>query len=411
MPRTPDTHSRWRFLPFAAITCCLFLLAGPIPKALADEPTRWVDASLDAEKIAAGNVQGGTGTDGQIIRYRNWSSFSPTRTIHAGDYTHELPRKEQDFTEFRYEVEGRAFSVDDFMREAHVGGLLILKNGEIALERYGLGNTEDSLWVSFSMAKSVTSMLMGAAIKDGFIGSVDDKVTDYLPLLRHSSYADATLRNVLQMASGTAWNENYTDPDNDVFNYPSSNVVELLGFLGSKPRLAPPGAAFNYNTGETDLVGAIVRAAIGNNLSTYLETKIWQAFGMESDANWATHGNGGGERGGCCINATLRDYGRLGLFAMHDGKLADGSSPLPANWMQESLKPSPANEGYGYLWWLNGGGVFRASGIYGQGIYINPAHELVIVVLSAWPAATGGSYSRHRNAFFGEVDKVVGERI
>lgn len=381
-------------------------LSGFLVSTLAQE--RWVDAALDAEKIASGAVRGGNGEDGQIIRYRNWAAFSPTREIRAGDYTLELPRREQDFSEFHYMLDGNPHAVDDFMREAHVGGLLILKNGEIVLERYGLGNKEDSLWVSFSMAKSVTSLLMGAAIQDGYIRSVNDKVTDYLPLLRGSSYADATLRDVLTMSSGTQWNEDYVDPNNDVFNYPSGHVVDLLHFLGSKERLAAPGTLFNYNTGETDLVGAIVRAAIGNNLSTYLEHKIWQPYGMESNANWATHGEGGGERGGCCINATLRDYGRLGLFAMQGGVLPDGTRVLPEHWMAEATSPSPAQEGYGYLWWLNGDGTFRASGIYGQGIFINPASELVIVVLSAWPVATGGTYARHRNAFFNTVNATLG---
>jgi len=393
--------------PLRAVALFSLVLTGLLQITFAQE--RWIDPATDAQSIASGGQRDGAGTDSQIIQYRNWAAFSPTRTIHAGDHTFTLPKQERDFTEFRYQVDGTQFSVDDFMREAHVGGLLVLKDGVITLERYGLGNTENSLWVSFSMAKSVTSMLLGAAIADGYIRSVDDKVTDYLPLLRDTSYADATLKDVLQMASGTQWNEDYTDPNNDVFNYPSSNVVELLNFLGKKAPINQPGTTFNYNTGETDLVGAIVRAAIGNNLSTYLETKIWQPFGMESDANWATHGNGGGERGGCCINANLRDYGRLGLFAMNGGVLADGTQVLPANWMHEATSPSPANEGYGYLWWLSGEGVFRASGIYGQGIYINPAQDLVIVVLSAWPVATGGTYGRHRGALFSAIDATLSD--
>jgi len=212
----------------------------------------WVDPALDATKIAGGTIPDCTATDCQSIPYRNVASFSPKRTIHAGEHTYPLPVNERNFSKFRYEVDAQSYSVADFMREAHVGGLLIIKNGEIALEHYGLGNTEDSLWVSFSMAKSITSMLMGAAIKDGYIRSVNDKVTDYLPLLRDSSYADSTLRDVLHMASGTAWNEDYIDPNNDVFNYTSSNVDDLLKFLGGKPRRAPPGSTLNYNTGETD---------------------------------------------------------------------------------------------------------------------------------------------------------------
>ncbi|CAN0498892.1 unnamed protein product, partial [Discosporangium mesarthrocarpum] len=230
------------------------------------------------------------------------------------------------------------------------------------------------------MSKSVTSMLLGAAIRDGYIRSVDDQVTDYLPLLKNSAYEAASIRDVLQMASGVAWDEDYVDPRSDVLSYPAMDVVQMLEFLGNKPRVAEPGSVFNYNTGETDLVGALVRAAIGNNLADYLEYKIWQPFGMEADAWWATHGPAG-ERGGCCLNMTLRDYGRLGLFALNQGVLPDGTRVLPEDWMAASTQPSPAFSGYGYLWWLSGEQSYDARGIYGQGIHIDPAAKLVIVVL------------------------------
>lgn len=392
----------WLSFLFISLAC-----VGLYSQALAQTP-RYVDPSQDLLRLPRGGGSlGSGGDDAQIIRFRNWSALSPVREIQAGSAPLALPRAEQDFSDFRYMVDGQSFSLDEFMLHNHVGGLLVLKDGRIVLERYGLGNNEDTLWVSFSMAKSVTSMLLGAAIQDGFIASVDERVTDYLPRLKGSSYDQSTLRNVLQMASGVQWNEDYADPESDVATYPGMNVVDLYAFLGAKPRNAEPGTLFNYNTGETDLVGAIVRAAIGNNLATYLQQKIWQPFGMESDANWATHGVGGGERGGCCINATLRDYGRLGLFAMGGGVLADGTRVLPQGWMQESVTPSPAFDGYGYLWWLADAGAFRASGIYGQGIYINPANDLVIVVLSAWTTATGRDYAAHRDGMFRAVDQLL----
>jgi CubicO group peptidase (beta-lactamase class C family) len=357
--------------------------------------------------IAAG-VRGPAGSDGQIVRYRNWSSFSPTREIHAGDHVLHLPRRERDFSGLGYTVDGQRLTVDDFMRHNHVAGLLVIDDGDILLERYGLGNDENSRWVSYSMAKSVTSMLMGAAMLDGYIDGVDDRVTDYLPQLRGSSYDQATLRDVLQMASGVQWNEDYVDPESDLARSPSGNLAAMYEYLGNQPQVARPGEVFNYNTAETDLIGAIVRAAIGNNFATYLEHKIWQPFGMESDASWATHGEGGGERGGCCINATLRDYGRIGLFAMHGGVLADGTRVVPEGWMQEATTPSPANDGYGYQWWLNADGTYQAIGIYGQGMYIDSEDDLVIVVLSAWPVPTGREYSAHRTAFFAAVDAALG---
>ncbi len=384
------------------ITSLLFF-SSLITVVSAQEP-RYVDPAMDVQNLALARGGGVNGSDGQIIRFRNWSAISPTREIQAGDYTLELPYQLQNFEGLRYTVAGEAHSLEDFMLHNHVGGLLVIKDGSVRLERYGLGNNEDTKWVSFSVSKSVTSLLLGAAIKDGFIESVDERVTDYLPRLKGSAYDQARIRDVLQMASGVQWDETYNDPNSDVGSYPSQNVVDMLQYLGTKEQVASPGEVFNYNTGETDLVGVLVRAAIGNNLATYLSHKIWQPFGMEADANWATHGTGGGERGGCCMNVTLRDYGRIGLFAMNGGVLPDGTRVLPDDWMEQSTAPSRGSAGYGYLWWLNGDGTYRAIGIYGQGIYINPEKQLVIATISAWPRATGREFSQHRNAFFAAVD-------
>lgn len=370
------------------------------------QQTRHADPASDLQNLPR---DGGLLTwqgDAQIIGYRNIEHLSPTREVLAGGQVLTLPEALQDFTGLRYSVAGAQFDIEGYLTHNHVAGLLIIKDGRILLERYGFGNTEDSVWVSFSMTKSVVSMLTGAAVADGFIGSVDDKVTDYLPQLKNSSYDQVTIRNVLQMASGVEWNEDYADPRSDVASSPN-DLMSLFHFLGTKPRVAPPGERFNYNTGETNLAGAILRAAIGNNLATYLAHKIWTPFGMEADANWVTHGAGNGELGGCCISATLRDFGRLGLFAMNGGVLADGSRVLPENWMRDSVTPSQSNEGYGYLWWLQGNGIFRASGIFGQGIYINPATNLVIVTQGAWTTATGAEYAAHRDAFFAAVDAAL----
>lgn len=370
------------------------------------QEARWVDPATDLANLPTSGGLLTRGGDAQIISFRNIPALSATRTIEAGDYTLELAPAPTDFSDFHYQVGGQQYSLDDFMIHNDIAGLLVIKNGRNMLERYGLGNNEDSAWVSFSMAKSVVSMLTGAAIKDGYIHSVDDKVTDYLPQMKGSAYDQVSIRNVLQMASGVQWNEDYTDPNSDVASSPG-NLIDLFHFLGNKERVAAPGERFNYNTGETNLAGAILRAAIGNNLATYLTHKIWQPFGMESDATWQTHGLGNGELGGCCINATLRDFGRLGLFAMNDGVLADGTQVLPQNWMQESTMPSKGSAQYGYLWWLEADGVYRASGIFGQGIYINPANNLVVVALSAWRTAQGAEYAAHRDAVFKAIDEML----
>jgi|TARA_Y100000310_G_scaffold281529_1_gene302041 CubicO group peptidase (beta-lactamase class C family) len=337
----------------------------------------------------------------KLAGFRNIDKFYSTRKIERGNKVYPLPVELVDLSAVTYEVEGKRYSTDDFLKQNRVAGLLVIKNGRIVTERYQLGNTETTRWISFSVAKSVVSMLTGAAIQDGYIKSVDDLVTDYIPHLKGSSYADATIRDVLHMASGTEWNEDYADPKSDVNNMPGG-ILNLVKVLGSKPRVAAPGEKFNYNTAETNLMGAIVRAAIGNNLATYLTHKIWVPFGMESDATWLLHGPGQGETGGCCINATLRDYARIGLFAMQKGVLADGTRILPEGWMKESTTPSKGNEGYGYLWWL-GRDYYAALGVFGQLIHINPDQNLVIAAHSAWNTAGSRAYYMHRTAFVAAV--------
>jgi CubicO group peptidase (beta-lactamase class C family) len=274
----------------------------------------------------------------------------------------------------------------------------VVKDGRILLERYTLGNDEDSRWISFSIAKSVVSMLIGAALQDGYIGSVAEPITRYLPALAGAAYDGVAIRDVLQMASGVAWNEDYADPQSDVGRTPRGNLA-LLRYMSEHTRAAAPGETFNYNTGETHLAGALLRAAIGNNLATYLEHKIWQPFGMESDATWMLHEPSGGETGGCCISATLRDYARIGIFAMNGGILRDGTRVLPEGWMAESTAPSKGSAGYGYLWWLRDGGAYAGLGIFGQLLWIDPQSKIVIVTHSAWPTAVGRELSQHRWAF------------
>lgn len=333
--------------------------------------------------------------DERIVGFRNFDVIYTTRAIDHGSDFLPLRSAPADFSQVEYEVGGETFSIEDFVERLFVAGLLVAKGDRILLERYRLGHDETSRWVSYSIAKSVTSMLVGAAIADGYIGSVDEPVTDYLPRLRGSAYEGTTIRHLLQMASGVAWNEDYTDADSDVGRAGAANGMVLFDYLGGLPREAEPGELFNYNTGETNLVGSLLRAAIGNNASTYLAAKIWRPF-MEHPATWSITENV--ETGGCCIHATLRDYARIGMFALRGGVLPDGTRVLPEGWMLESTTPSAGSPRYGYLWWLRDEGAYSAVGIFGQMIWIDPKADVVIVTHSAWPAATGGELSEHRSA-------------
>lgn len=318
----------------------------------------------------------------KVAGFRNQELLYPVRTVRSGTQTLALPYALQDLGSIAFEYQGQQLTIDDYFRDYNTAGLLVIKDGVIRYERYGLGNTEQSRWLSWSVTKSITSMLVGAAIKDGYIDSVDEAICDYLPRLQGSAYEGVSIRHILQMTSGVAWDENYSDPAADI-NTVDWHTLSLYRHLQQKQRLAPPGKRFNYSTAETHLVGNLLRAAIGNNLSTYLSNKIWQPFGMEHDAHWQLVSPGGGEYGGSSLGATLRDYGRIGLFALRGGALPDGERILPADWMTLSTEGSSANERYGYQWWLGGEGVYRAMGIFGQTISIDPGRQVVIAQQSA----------------------------
>ncbi len=369
-------------------TLCAICLWSYVPSANAAAP--YIDPADDHKHFGSpDNVLFWT-PEQQVAGYRNSDKIFWTRTIKAGDSVYPLPYARLDLSDVDIKLDDATMTVDEYFTRQSVAGLLVIKDGKILYERYGLGNDEDSKWVSYSVAKSVVSMLIGAAIRDGYITSVDEKVTDYLPRLKRSSYDQSSIANLLQMASGVQWNEDYADPESDVATA-SWETIDLYKFLQNKSRSSEPGEKFNYNTAETNLAGTLLRSAIGNNLSTYLSEKIWQPFGMESNGSWNLTEQGGGEFGGCCINATLRDYGRIGLFALADGRLADGTEVLPPEWMRESTLPSNGYEGYGYFWWLAGKDVFRAIGIFGQGIYINREENVVIALHSARPVASDDS--------------------
>jgi CubicO group peptidase (beta-lactamase class C family) len=281
-----------------------------------------------------------------------------------------------------------------------VAGLLVLDHGRIALERYRFGNSARTRWMSMSVAKSITSTLIGAALQQGRIASLSDSVTRYVPALAGSAYDGVSVRDVLMMASGARWNETYTDPASDRRRLLEAQISQVPGsamaVMRSLPRAATPGSVNNYSTGETQVAAEILRSAVGRPLATYLSERIWSRFGMEADANWWLDSPppDGVEIGGSGFSATLRDYGRFGLFLLNGG-VAGGEAILPDGWIREATSPQTLQSGapldYGYLWWPGQGGAYAAEGIYGQWIYVNPAARVVIVVWSAQAQPTGAA--------------------
>ena len=339
--------------------------------------------------------------DGTMLPDVAVSSFShteqllPVRVVHRGGSARALRLRAKVFPKIQFMDHGRSFDLYDYLAANRVAGLLVLKDGEIAFEDYELGIGPESHWASFSMAKSVASTLVGAALVDGLICSIDDPVVRYVPVLQGSAYDGVSIRQLLAMSSGVRWDETYTDPKSDRRKMLELQVNgkpgDLLRYMASLPRVAPPGTVWNYSTGETFVIGAVLEGAIHRPLSEYLSQKIWSPAGMEHDATWWTDGPNGMVWAGSGIGATLRDYGRFGLIAADNGRI-DGRSIVPEGWFDAAGAPQDIGGktvAYGYMWWIPPQtdpvhvGAFQAQGIFGQYIYINPRERLVIVVLSA----------------------------
>ncbi|MFO7963078.1 MAG: serine hydrolase [Desulfobacterales bacterium] len=333
--------------------------------------------------------------------------FSKHRIISRGEEVYPLPKGAS--LEIGTDVEA-------YMKDQRTAALVIIHDGKVRLEKYGLEFGPDKRWTSFSVAKSFTSTLVGAAIKDGYIKSIDDNVSDYIPDLRGSAYDDVTIEQLLTMTSGVKWNEDYSDPESDValFNEHKADpgVDVTVSYMRKLGREAPPGTKWVYKTGETNLIGVLISSATGKNLSDYLSEKIWQPFGMENDASWLL-GSTGHEISGCCIQASTRDFARFGLFMLNGG-IANGKPVLPDGWMAEATEKhadtdSPGH-GYGYQWWTWDDGTYMAQGIFGQGIFIDPKRNLVIASNSNWPHATdrqGGDQDEKQSAFYKQVQRAV----
>lgn len=339
----------------------------------------------------------------QLIINSRRDQYFASRPIRRGTQVRPLPAATQP-------LNATALGVEDFMALHRVGGLLVLKDGAVAMERYGLGLDPTSHWYSYSLGKSVCSTLVGAAIRQGRIASVADPLTRYLPQMAGTAYDGTTLRHLLEMSSGVGWEEAYRDGASDFGRYFNA-VLErrpggAMAVMRSLKRAVPAGSRFVYSSGESYLIGAALKAATGQTLSDYLSERIWARFGMEADGYWTLDAEGGLEMasGGC--NFVLRDYGRFGQFILDDGVIG-GERILPEGWVAEASHPRPDSPqvgygrlvpgmplGYGYQWWAfpsddprlaEHAGAFTGQGIFGQFLYIHPRERVVVVAWGAWP--------------------------
>ena len=360
--------------------------------------------------------------DLQISTYRNIDRIFPTHIVKHGNNIYPLPKSDRSISNLKFTSAGKDYDLYDYISLNHVTGLLIIKDGKIITEIYQYGNTEETRWMSMSMVKSITATLIGAAIKDGYIKSIDEPIINYLPELRNSAYDGVTIRNLLQMASGVKWNETYTDSNSDRRHLLNAQISQVAGstlkLMAALPKAAPAGSAWNYSTGETQVAGALLRAAVKKPLAEYLSEKIWSKYGMQSDATWWLESPNGLEIGGSGLSATLRDYGRFGLFLLNGGKIGNNSI-LPEGWLQDATTSKVIGSktvDYGYMLWPiphSFGSIhntaFEARGIFGQHIYVNPKQNIVITVWSAQSKPTGKAVVADYD-FFGAVSNALSKQ-
>lgn len=302
---------------------------------------------------------------------------------------------------------GKSFARDDITAiDAHLAamgsvGLMVLQDGKVRYHGIS-GRKVDPRWTSFSVAKSFTSTLLGAAVRDGKI-ALADPVTRYLPALRGSAYDGVTVEQVATMTSGVKWNEDYTSATSDVARMlmvtPVPGELQSVTYAKTLTREVPAGSKWVYKTLETNLLGDIVAAAVGRSLTDYAKDKIVDPAGFAGPLFWMTDLTGA-NIGGCCLSLALSDYARMGQWV-----LEGGAPSVPDGWFAQAASARVdlgGGNGYGYQWWTNPAG-FGAQGIFGQYITVMPAERLVIAVVSNHRAATSKALSEQRNALWARV--------
>ncbi len=330
--------------------------------------------------------------DVNTLTFHNMDQLYDTRTVGRSGPIWVLPKVESPMA-FTYAYDGGQKPAGSILEDNRTNALLIIKNGRIVTEIYRNRTSEKTRFMSWSMAKSITATLVGLALSEGRIASLDDPLTRYLPELKGGGYEGVTIRQTLQMRSGVDYEERY-DFENPgiaatVFEQVLvKNQARFADFAAGLKRKHKPGEVFEYKTIDTAVLGWLVERATGSNASTYLASRIWEPMGAEADGFFIMDGppGVGREFTGAGYNATLRDYGRFGLLMLQDG-VANGRRLVPAEWVREAAAPALGQEGerggYGYQWWtMSNSPAYYALGLQGQFIYVDPATQTVVVKLS-----------------------------
>jgi CubicO group peptidase (beta-lactamase class C family) len=319
----------------------------------------------------------------------------PTRKIARGAQARPLGRAAAE-PALRYVYQARDSGLEDYLARNRTTGLLILKGDTILVERYQYDRKPEHRMQSYSMAKTIVAMLVGVALSEGSIRSLDDAAEQYVAALKGTPYGETPIRHLLTMSSGVRFTETYSGNDDvatlsrlSVLGGSEGGAATVMPF---RTRERPPGERFRYSSAETQVLGLVLREATGMPLADYLSAKVWQPMGAEADASWAID-KGGYEAAYFAVNATLRDYARLGLLLASDGTL-DGRPIIPAGWVRAATTPAAPQfepgratprHGYGYQTWILPGPdrQFVLRGLRGQSVFVHPRSKLVMVHTAA----------------------------
>ena len=343
------------------------------------------------------------------LMFRSMDTLFTTRTVPRSGVVWQLPRSEAPL-DFSYTWQGKALPAADFAERTFTNALLVIKDGRIVSETYRNHLTDRSRHIGWSMTKSVTAVLVGCALAEGRIESLDTPITRYLPELKGGGYEGVSIRHVMQMRSGVDYEERYdfANPGRAASNHISSlvkNVTRFVDTARTLPRIHPPGEHFQYKTIDTAVLGWLVERVTQGSVAAYTARCLWEPLGAEADGFYIMDGapGVGREFSGAGFNATLRDWGRFGQMIL-DGGIANGHRVVSADWVAQSTRPSGPEDnrrgGYGLQWWTFGNSeAFAAIGLQGQYVYVDPATRTVIVKLSFFPPGDNTALDEETQAF------------
>jgi CubicO group peptidase (beta-lactamase class C family) len=347
-------------------------------------------------------------SDVNALTYRAMDTLFTTRTVARGGPVWRLPAAEHAL-DFSYTWQGQARPASDFLERTYTNALLVLKDGRIVSEQYRNHSDGRSRFIGWSMTKSITSVLVGCALAEGRIDSLDTPISNYLPELKGGGYEGVSIRHVMQMRSGVDYEERYdfANPGRAASNHINSLVRNTTRFVDAArtlPRIHPPGEFFQYKTIDTAVLGWLVERATRSSVAAYTASCLWEPLGAESDGFYIMDGapGTGREFSGAGFNATLRDFGRFGQMMLQGG-VADGRRLVSTDWVKQSTQPSGPEDnrrgGYGLQWWTLGNGTYSAIGLQGQYVFVDPATRTVVVKLSYFPPGDNARQDEETQAF------------